>query len=145
MLPKGSSKEKSEPSSKCQWLPPSEYLLSQTITLQDCVALLPANRAFTLELASSLELKHPLAYTITSTFSICALSIKNLRKASSIRSPRKSWTCNMLMVDVTHLMAPDSFQNLMLSLPVDSVVFLGCTSVKPVKIKIHYMTYASRC
>jgi hypothetical protein len=30
-------------------------------------------------------------------------------------------------------MAPDSFQNLMPSLPVDSVVFLDCTSVKPVK------------
>jgi hypothetical protein len=30
-------------------------------------------------------------------------------------------------------MAPDSFQNLLLSLPVDSVVFLDCTSVTPVK------------
>jgi len=133
MIPKGSSKEKSEPCSKFQLLPPSGCLLSQTATLQHCVALLPANRAFTLELASPLELKHPLAYTITSTFSIWALSIKNLRKASSIRSPRKSWTDSMLMLDVTHLMAPDSFQNLMPSLPVDSVVFLDCTSVKPVK------------
>ena len=133
MIPKGSSKEKSEPCSKSQRLPPSENLLSQTTTLQLCVAFLPANRAFTLELASPLELKNPLAYTTTSTFSICALSIKNLRKASSLRSPRKSWTCSMLMLDMTHLMAPDSFQNLLLSLPVDSVVFLDCTSVTPVK------------
>lgn len=125
---KGSVQEKSEPLWKSQRQLLSENAVSQTSSEQCLFALFPANRAFSLEVA--IELKHPLPNTISSLFSICALSMKNFRKASSLRSPRKSWNTIILMCVWMHSMGPDSCQNLILSLPVDSRVFCDCTSVQ---------------
>ena len=88
-----------------------------TMILEPALARFMDRRGFTLECISSMEVNHALANTITTCFSTSALSKKNLRKASSLRSPRKSWKTSRLMRELMHSMVPDSFQNLRLCLP----------------------------
>jgi len=118
MSPKGLFQEKSEPFLKFQRPLPES---SKTTSKQPSLARFPANRALTLELASFLEPKHPLAYAITRVFSIGALSMTNLRKVTSFRSPRKSRNAIRVMCDRAYFMALDS------CLPVDSVISLDRT------------------
>jgi len=73
-----------------------------------------------------MEVKHPTADVISTFSSTRAVFMKNLRKSSSLRSPRNSRKVITLMQDWMLSMVPFSRQNLRLSLPVASTVFSDC-------------------
>ena len=110
---KGSQREKSDAFLKFQMLPPWGLI----VIVESELARFMDPRGFTLESISSIEVKLPFAITINASSSTNTLLKKNLRKASSLRSPRKSWKTSSLMHERMHFMVPDSFQNSRLCLP----------------------------